>query len=176
MIARHREAVVSDVEDRAGERHRRTIGRILADCLSRITEGRFRRMVTRALRLTARGFVPHDVLVLTELSARLRVEWRSREVHPWDRDLPWERRAARFREQTLHDTATAIARLFRMVPEVDIIEVRVLEPHPSSRMILAGTVVRQDALVALTYPSPSMTLRMMGIRYRVNDGHLEPLE
>jgi len=176
MIARQREAVVSDVEDRAGEPRRRTIGRILADCLSRITDGRFRRIVTRALTLTARGFVPHDVLVLTELSARLRVEWRSREVHPWDRDLPWERRAARFREQTLQDTAAAIARLFRTVPEVEIIEVRVLEPDPSSRLILAGTVARQDALVARTYASPSMTLRMMGIGYRLKDGHLEPLE
>ena len=154
----------------------RTIGRILVDYISRVTEGRFRRMVTRVLALTPRGFVPHDVLVLSKLSAQLQVEWRSRDVHPWDRDLPWERRAELFRDQTMRDTNAVIMRLFRMLPDVDAIEIRVLDPRPPNLLILAGTVVRQDALAARSLSSPGMTLRLMGIRYHMNNGRLEPLE
>jgi hypothetical protein len=120
--------------------------------------------------------IPRDVLCLSKLSAQLRVEWRTRDVHPWDRALPPERRATLFREQTLQDTDAAILRVFALLPDVDAIEVRVLEPHAPNRLILAGTVIREDVLAASALSSPGMRLRMMGVRCRMRDGHLEPLE
>jgi hypothetical protein len=153
-----------------------TLGDILSACLGWLTSGPFRRTVTRALALTPRGFVPHDVLVLNALSARLQVEWRSRDIHPWDHNLSPERRAERFRNQTLCDTDAAVMRLFTLLPEVDAIEIRVLAPLPSSLPILAGTVVRDEALAARSIASPAMRLRMMGMRCRMQHGRFEPLD
>ena len=51
-----------------------------------------------------------------------------------------------------------------------------LEPHPPNRLILAGTVAREDAVAAQALASPRMRLAMMGVRCRTNDGHLEPLD
>jgi hypothetical protein len=120
-------------------------------------------VVRKALALTPRGFVPHDVLVLGQLSARLRVEWRARDLHPWDRDLPVERRAMVLREQALRDTDAAILRLFQLLPEMDAIDIRVLEPREPHRLLLAGTVTRADVLATRSIVSPGMRLRMMGV-------------
>ena len=138
--------------------------------------GRLRRMVARALDLTPRGFVPNDVLILETLSARLRLEWRTRDLHPWDRDLPSRRRDERFRDQTLVDTDKAIERLFRILPEIDAIDVRVLESRAPNRLLLAGIVARDDLVATRAITSPEMRLRMMGIRCETRDGRLEPLD
>jgi len=154
----------------------RSIRGTLLRYLSLATQGRLRRMVTGALALTPRGFVPRDVLVLGELSARLRLEWRTRDLHPWDRDLPAARRAERFRDQALTDTDAAIERLFRILPEMDAIEIRVLEPRAPHGLIFAGTVAREDLLATRAISSPAMRLRMMGIRCQTKHGHLQPLD
>jgi len=133
-------------------------------------------MVTKALALTPRGLVPHDVLLLSNLSVQLKVEWLTRDIHPWDRNLPSGRRAELFRDQTLDDTAAAILRLFQILPDVEAIDIRVFEPHAPNRLIVAGTVVRQDAGAVRSLPSPGMRLKMMGVRYRTRDGHLDPLD
>ena len=144
--------------------------------IRRIAERRFRRIVTRVLALKPRGFVPNDVLLLSKLSAQVQVEWRAREIHPWDRDIPSNRRAESFREQTLHDTDAAIRRFFQALPEIDAIEIRVLEPHAPNRLILAGTVARPDVMASHSLSSPGMRLKTMGIKFRTNGGHLEPLD
>ena len=136
----------------------------LQELVMRLARGRLRRTVKRALALTPRGFVPHDVLRLSRLSAQLKMEWRARDVHPWHRDLPAERQAALFREQTLVDTDAAIARSFQLLPDVAAIEIRVLEPHAPDRVILVGTVGRHDALASRSLSSPRMRLNMMGVR------------
>jgi hypothetical protein len=141
----------------------RTIVGALLGYLSRVSAGRLRRVVRKALALTPRGFVPHDVLVLGELSARLRVEWRARDLHPWDRDLPAERRTVVLRDQALRDTDAAILRLFHLLPEMDAIDIRVLEPREPHRLLLAGTVTRADVLATRSIASPGMRLRMMGV-------------
>jgi len=132
-------------------------------------------MVTKALALRPRGFIPRDVLRLSKLSVQLQVEWRTRDIHPWDHDLPSDRRADLFREQALHDTDAAILRFFQILPDVDAIEIRVLAPHPPNGVIFAGRVARQDVLAARPLSSPAMRLMMMGIRCHMND-HLEPLD
>jgi hypothetical protein len=57
--------------------------------------GKMTREVTRSLRLRPRGAIAHDVLHLAALSLRLRVEWRARDVHPWNHDLSTQRQAQR---------------------------------------------------------------------------------
>jgi hypothetical protein len=139
-------------------------------------QGRFRRIVTKALALEPRGFIANDVLQLSKLSAQVQIEWRTRDIHPWHRHVPADRRAELFREQTLHDTDAAILRFFQVLPEIDAIDIRVLEPHAPNRLILAGTVVRQDTLGSRSLPSPAMRLKMMGIRFHTREGHLEPMD
>src|SRR5262249_6297608 len=126
----------------------------LRDVVMRLAERGLRRLVTKALALTPRGFVPRDVLRLTSLSGQLQVEWQTRDIHPWDRILPAARQAVMFREQTLHDTDAAVVRLFRMLPEIDVMDVRVLEPHFPDRLLLAGTVGREDVIAAQSLSSP----------------------
>ena len=58
--------------------------------------GKMTREIARSLSLQPRGGVAHDVLHLDALSLRLRVEWRARDVHPWDRDLSEHRQAQLF--------------------------------------------------------------------------------
>jgi hypothetical protein len=138
----------------------------LRELVTRLTRGRLRRTVERALALTPRGFVPHDILRLRRLSAQLKIEWRARDLHPWDRELSADRQAALFREQALVDTDAAIARSFNLLPEVTAIEVRVLEPYAPERVILTGTVGRHDAQASRSLSSPRMRLTMMGVRCR----------
>ena len=125
-----------------------------------------RRLVSKILALGPRAFVRNDELILSDLAACLRLEWRARDIHPWDRDLPIDRRAERFRDQTLSDTDEAIERLFRTMPEIETIEVRVLEPRAPNEVILSGTVARKDVLATREIMSPLMRLMMMGIQYQ----------
>jgi hypothetical protein len=136
---------------------------------------RLRSRVTRALKLKPRGAAPNDGLPLTRLSTRLEVEWYAREVQPWDRDLPPERQARLFVEQSLSDTVVAIWRMFERMAEIDVIDIRVLEPHLPDKTVLAGTVFRGDVNAAGAHPSPAMSLKLLGVRYRVTDGQFEPL-
>jgi hypothetical protein len=152
------------------------VRKALRTLLAHVRAGALRRQVRNALALAPRGFVQRDVLVLCELSARLRVEWRTRDIHPWDGRLPTDRRSELFRDQAFRDTDEAIARLFQAIPDVDAIDVRVLEPEPSGRTILDGTVARRDVCAARSVASPGMRLRLMGIRCRLEGGRLQPLE
>jgi hypothetical protein len=137
--------------------------------IASIARGRFRGLVRRALALTPRGFIRNDVLRLTRLSTRLRLEWRSRDIHPWDRTLPTGRQRALLEDQLLHDADAAIERLFAMLPDAEAIEVRVLEPEPPDRVALSGTVTREDAAATRSLPSVRMRLQMMGLRLRFLD-------
>jgi hypothetical protein len=123
--------------------------------------------VVKALALTPRGFVPHDVLILRSLSTRLKLEWRTRDIHPWDRELSSERLTERFREQAVEDTDAAIARCFELLPEVEEIEFRVLAPRAPDTVVLGGTVARRDAVAVRAIVSPRMRLELMGISCRL---------
>jgi hypothetical protein len=134
--------------------------------LGRFAKGRERRRlhgrVKRALKLNPRGGCVDDALTMKRVSTELRVEWCARDVHPWDRDLPAHRRDELFLEQCRHDTIVAVQRLFDQLLEIDVIEIRVVEPRPSARVLLAGTVSRDD-VTAVTTPSSRMQLKLMGI-------------
>lgn len=144
------------------------IAGILHNVAARFRLRRLRRAVTKALLLTPRGFVRRDGLILRSLSARLKLEWRTRDIHPWDRHLPSERRTELFREQALEDTDAAIARCFYLLPEVEEIEVRVLAPHAPDAVVLGGIVARRDAAAAHAIASPRMRLELMGVRFQLD--------
>jgi hypothetical protein len=152
----------------------RTIPNRLQDLITRRAERRLRRVVMKALALTPRGLIPRDALMLTNLSGQLQVEWLTRDIPPLDRILPADRQAVLFCEQALNDTDAAVVRLFRMLPEINAIDLRVLAPHAPNRLLLAGTVGREDVVVTRSISAPGMRLKIMGVQYHVRDGQLEP--
>jgi hypothetical protein len=134
---------------------------------------RLRRRVLRALALNRVGKSGTDELSLSHLSNHLEVQWRAREVHPWDRDLPPARVAQLFVEQCLDDTSAALERLFSALPEIDIIEFKVT--HPASRAsIVSGSVMRLEIQNAKACSS-GMRLKQLGVTYRLHDWQFEPL-
>ena len=112
--------------------------------LSRKLDGhRYKHDIERALALYLRGEVRSDGLEPMNLTTQLQIEWRARDIHPWDRSLlSPAQRAAAFVEQALADTEAAICRLFEALPQVDIIALRVLD-QTAETMIISGTVSRQ---------------------------------
>ena len=124
-----------------------------------------RSLVNGSLALWPRGGVANDRLVLHKVSGQLQLEWHARAVHPWDRDLPTCRRVDAYFEQAVVDTDFAIRRIFQRLPEIDVIEIRVLDTQDPAKIMLAGVVTREDALDADLFSSPKMRLKMMGIQY-----------
>jgi hypothetical protein len=106
-----------------------------------------------ALALHRRGEVRRDGLTLMSASHRLEIEWRARDIHPWDRSTELGEREAVFAEQSIADTDAALSRLFNELPEVDVIEFQVIRPD-SGQLILAGTVER-----SLEPNSPGLSVR-----------------
>jgi hypothetical protein len=140
-----------------------------------ILEPSVQQIVRRALALRPRGAIPNDVLILNNLilsGHRLELEWRARDIHPWDRDLPLAEQAELFSEQALQDTDVALIRLFQSLPEIEQIEFQVLKPDGFSDAILAGVVDRERVLAPEGSLSLRMRLRNLGVTYQVADDHL----
>jgi hypothetical protein len=132
-------------------------------------------IVRRALALQPRGAVPNDLLILDSLTLSgrcLKLEWRARNIHPWDRDLPPGEQAELFSKQALQDTDVALLRLFQRLSEIDQIEFQVLQPEGGGDVILAGVVDRERALDPEQPLSLRMRLSMLGVIYKMADDHL----
>jgi len=133
------------------------------------------RVVAQALALPPRGGIRNDVLRLKSFRVSghcLQVEWRARDVHAWDRDLPPSRQAELFSEQALKDTDAAIVRLFRMLPDIEEIKLQVVKPMSFGGVIFAGVVDRGSALAPAPPPSLRQRLITLGVRYKMGEGHL----
>jgi len=129
----------------------------------------------KALALHVRGEARTDDPLLLDLTVRLQMRWRARELHPWDRDLSPERAARKLAQQTLNDTEAALERLFKACPDVDVIELSVIEPNPDgNRRMIIGTV-RRDEFTQWHPLSTDMRLRLVGLHYRLVNENLEPL-
>lgn len=102
---------------------------------------RDRKAIQDALALHRRGEVRRDGLDLISAAHHLEIEWCARDIHPWDRFTEPEKREALFAEQSIVDTEAALSRLFNELPEVEVIEFRVIR-RGSGQRILAGTVER----------------------------------
>src|SRR5260221_11329896 len=103
-----------------------------------------RSLVNRSIALWPRGGVVNDRLVLHKLSGQLQLEWHARAVHPWDRDLPTFRQVEAYFEQAVADTDFEIRRIFQRLPEIDVIEIRVLDTPDPEKIIFAGDFLRED--------------------------------
>jgi hypothetical protein len=139
--------------------------RSLRTFLSRLDLWRYHKRIKQALALHLRGEVRRDGLTVDNVSSRLEIRWRARDIHPWDRHLAKYEREVMFAEQALVDTEAAVVRLFERLPQIDVIDLSVVEPA-SETLIAAGTVHRSD----LSAPRPrllsvGMRLREVGIRY-----------
>jgi len=150
------------------------VWRVVEWFLDRTDRKRRRIRIERALALNRRGEARADGLDMTSLCSRLEIEWRARDVHPWDRSQTPERYAATFVEQCLSDTDAAIIRLFEGLPWVDILDVRVLDPN-TDETIISGTVYRPEAQEAAE-PALGMRLKNLGVTYRVSGWHFESLK
>jgi len=142
--------------------------KLLGRCLRQIELLLYRQKVKGALALHRRGEARRDGLALADVCNRLEIRWHARDIHPWDRDrdLPAYEREIAFVNQTLADTEAAIARLFERLPQVDIIEIGVLERTGES--LIAEGVVRRSELMSARpgLLSTGMRLRELGMRYR----------
>jgi hypothetical protein len=137
--------------------------------------GSLRSALADALTLQRRGEVRSDGLSSFSFSISLCVSWRARDVHPWDRDMPEDRKAPRLVEQTLHDTEDAIERIFLTFPEANTLEVNVLEKDPASAGVIVSGIVLRSELGRCSSTSIGMRLKMLGINYRLANEHFEPL-
>ena len=131
----------------------------------RLQSWRFRRKIDRALALNIRAEVRRDGLELMRICNRLEIQWRARDIHPWDRDRAGPDRGLELLEQSLADTEAAIERLFRALPQVDVIDLRVLD-RLSDDVLVAGTVYRSTLQKARDSVSVRMRLTRLGVRYR----------
>jgi hypothetical protein len=124
----------------------------------------YKHSIDDALALNRRNEVRRDGLTLQSVCSRLEICWYARDVHPWDYGLPPERREAAFNQQAMEDTEAAMWRILERRPEVEEIEVKVLDPD-SSTLLALGTV-RRSALneAGLRTPSVRMRLGELGIR------------
>ena len=149
--------------------------RILRTSLHQLKLRTYRRRIEHILALNRRGEVRRDGLRLHKICSRMEIQWRARDIHPWDRDLPTEKRAGLFVAQSLADTEAVISELFGALPQVDVIDLMVLHPASDAAM-MAGTVHR----TALAGERPHllsirMRLTELGVRFRLVDTHFEPL-
>jgi hypothetical protein len=108
---------------------------------SELVRGRLERRALKALALHSCGEARPDGLSLGHLGCYLKIDWVARHIHPWCRpaELPLQKAAQMFAEQCLEDADSALARLFRNIPEAGKIEFRVLHPDTGS-VIIAGAV------------------------------------
>lgn len=121
---------------------------------------RLRNRVIKALTLAPRGAVPDDGPRVREMSLALRLEWHARDLHPWDCDLPADRRAELFTAELMAETIVAIRQTFERLAEVDVIEIRgttrgcavgvsaheVLLTEQTSRTVTAAVAASRTAL------------------------------
>jgi hypothetical protein len=123
----------------------------------------WRGRIERALALAGRGAVGRDRLRLKSVWNRLEIEWAARDLHPWDSDRPSPERAQLFADQCLGDTEEAIRTLFAAMPQMDVLELKVVAPE-SDAVLLAGTVHRSALAEDRRLSSVRMRLDRLGVR------------
>lgn len=149
----------------------RGIGKLLR----KLNAASYGRRVERSLALYNRGEARRDGLELITICHRLEIEWRARDVHPWDRDRADSEKRPAFVEQCLSDTEAAVLRLFDALPHLDARQLRVLALD-SDEAILGGTVLRSDLSDLSPELSVGMRLRTLGITYHSVGSQFELLD
>ncbi len=133
------------------------------DFLARLTKPRPSNPIEDALALHRRGEARSDGLALIQSSQSLDVEWRARQIHPWNCNLPPAQKERLFIEQCYADTEAAIHRLFLNCPGVDLIRFKVVRPDTEEEL-LTGSVAREAAEQCIAGRSSRTKLWQMGVR------------
>jgi hypothetical protein len=132
--------------------------------LRKLDRWRHQDAIQSSLALHRRGEGRPDGLSLVRARNRLEVRWRARNIHPWDAAAPPEKRARLFYDQLLADTEATIFRLFKALPQVDLIDVGVLEPQ-SDTELLTGRVPRAALAKVGRLLSVRMRLMQLGVQF-----------
>lgn len=132
------------------------------------------RSIYRALALN-RYEVRPDGLCPERMSFRLVISWRARQIHPWDSDVAPERKALRLVEQTFSDTEAALEQLFMALPEIDTIDLTVLEADARKHGVLMSASISRRGFEICQSPSSAMRLRLLGVNYNLVNCRFEPL-
>lgn len=149
---------------------------VLKTLLRKLDAHRYKHDMEHALALYLRGEVRRDGLEAINVTTQLQIEWRARDIHPWDRTLlSPAQQATAFVEQALADTEAAICRLFEVLPQVDVIALKVLD-QISETVIISGTVSRLAAAARDENLSIGMRLMYLGLTYHSAGSLFEPLE
>jgi hypothetical protein len=117
---------------------------------------------------------PTDGIQVDGFEHRIAIQWRARDIHPWDRDLHSTSSTA-FREQLLADTEAAILRLFEFFPELDVLDLRVIEPGADTT-ILCGTIHRCNLEQRPNLLSVNMRLRELGVVFQFAGSRFQSLD
>jgi hypothetical protein len=147
---------------------------IVETVLQQLEKTIHRHNIEWALALHRRGEVRPDGLEATRVSNHLEIEWTARNIHPWDRGQNWASGFS-FVDQTLADTDAAVARLFKALPQVDVIMLRIFDPA-SGAAIIGGTVYRSAISDVNRNVSVRMRLSRWGLKFRSTGVFLEPLD
>jgi hypothetical protein len=129
---------------------------------------RRRRLVRRLARLIARPVL--------HASVHADVEWQAAGIHEWDTDLPEDRQAQILATRLLEDTLLRIQRAFAELSELDSLSVCIREPLPRGARLIDGTVSREALKRCESCRSPAMSLKLLGLNYRLRDGRLTPID
>jgi len=136
----------------------------IRELVRKLNSWKFRRSIDRSLALHLRGEVRSDGLTLLALRNGLDIRWRARAIHPWDRDLSAEVQSALFQDQVLADTEAVIFRLFQSLPQIDVIDLTVVDVA-SDGVILEGRVYRSVLQSVRNLRSIRMRLQQLGVSY-----------
>jgi hypothetical protein len=79
-----------------------------------------------------------------------------------------------FAQQCLADTEAAVSRLFNEVPVLDAIEVKVRKDQGGPALMLG--IVKRSEVGLCSSQSIAMKLRSLGLRFRLHNLRLEPID
>ncbi len=121
-----------------------------------------KKAVQSALALQQLGEGRNDGLTLVQATHHLEIEWRARDIHPWDRACEPDERELLFSEQSIADTDAALSRLFNELPAIDVIEFKVTHPDRDER-ILGGKAERSRQVPSIPGASARARLWHKGV-------------
>ena len=101
-------------------------------------------------------------------------EWIARPADPWDATLPASMRERNRAQQALADAMKVRDLLFYLFPDVVTANIRVYREGGPRELIIAGTVTRDEPFF-LGIRSLPMRVKLSGLRFRLDNGKLEPL-
>jgi hypothetical protein len=160
---------------RAGTKYAAVVREWTGRWADRVRRGLLSWRLAQALGLGSRAGERRRREPIRRVATHLEVEWYAHDIHPWDADLPDEHRARLFAEGVLAHTVTAIRGAFDRFAEVESIAITVLEPRTPHRVLLRGAVTRGDVVEASRTVSAAMSLKLLGVEYRMSEGQLQPL-